>query len=190
MISRVSYSTPLPMENVVDKYKGMLASELRDELKLQRTELVNICLNFTADFNKSSLIRASSAFLAKSIYLIGKKKINMRGTVGLHHLEDIMHSTDLSPVIEELLENGYTIYPVSTRSDSSSVSVFDAIFPEKTAFVYGEECCELSNEVIQLCNGPAIAVNLPGSSRELNTAQSSAVLMAEYSRQHGQAALS
>lgn len=171
------------MENVLDGQKGRLASDLRDELKPQRTELVNICLNFTADFNKSSLIRASSAFLAKSIYLVGKKRINMRGTVGLHHLEDIRHSLDLAPVVDSLIEEGYTVYPISIRSDHNPTSIFDVNFPSRSAFIYGEEGLEISAETVQLCNGPAIAVNLPGATRSLNTAQSAAVLMAEHMRQ-------
>lgn len=186
MISRISYSTPLPMENVIDGHKGRLASELREELESQRTELVNICLNFTADFNKSSLIRASSAFLARSVYLVGKKRINMRGTVGLHHLEDIRHSVELAPVVERLIEDGYTVYPVSVRSAHTPTSVFDVSFPARSAFIYGEEGLEIFAEAIELCNGPAIAVNLPGATRALNTAQSAAVLMAEYNRQHRQ----
>lgn len=171
------------MENVLDRHKGRLANELRDELEGQRNDLVNICLNFTADFNKSSLIRASSAFLAKSVYLIGKKRINMRGTVGLHHLEDIRHSADLAPVVEGLIAEGYIVYPVSVRSAHSPVSIFDVSLPKRSAFLYGEEGCGFSVEAVQLCNGPAIAVNLPGSTRSLSTAQSAAVLMAEHMRQ-------
>lgn len=176
--------------NVIDYYKGWETEEIKADLDTRRTPLVNICMNLTGDFNKSSIIRANNTFLGRKVYIVGKRKIDPRGSVGTKNYEHVDHSPDLAPVIENLIAEGYTVCPVDNILEYHPQNLFDTELPEKVAFVYGEEGLGLSQEAIELCNGPMIAIQMYGSVRSLNVAQCAAVLMAEYSRQHGQAALS
>lgn len=183
-------SDQLDTRNVIDYFKGMADEEIRADLDSRRTPLVNICMNLSSDFNKSSVIRANNAFLGRKVYIVGRKRYDVRGAVGTRHYEHVDHSETLAPVIEELIAEGYLVCAVDNIESYSPVNLFDLKLPEKVAFVYGEEGLGLSAEAIELCNGPMIAVQMHGSVRSLNVAQCAAVLMAEYSRQHGQIALS
>lgn len=176
--------------NVIDYYKGWELDEIKADLDTRRTPLVNICMNLGSDFNKSSVVRANNAFLGRKVFIVGKKKIDPRGSVGTRHYEHVEHSPELAPVIEGLIAEGYSVCPVDNIESYNPKNLFDVELPEKVAFVYGEEGLGLSSEAIELCNGPMIAVQMYGSVRSLNVAQCAAVLMAEYSRQHGQRSLS
>lgn len=147
-------------------------------------------MNLTNDFNKSAVVRANNSFLGRKVVLVGKKKIDARGSVGTRNYEHIEHSVELDPVIEALISEGYTVFPIDNIEAHSPVNLFDVEFPVKSAFLYGEEALGLSDEAIALCNGSMVAIQMYGSVRSLNVSQSAAVLMAEYSRQHGQQALS
>lgn len=176
--------------NLIDYFKHSSEAEIRADLDSRRTPLVNICMNLTNDFNKAAVVRANNAFLGRKVYMVGRRKYDIRGTVGTRHYEHVEHSEELAPVIESLIAEGYTVCAVDNIESYGPVNLFDVELPEKVAFVYGEEGLGLSAESIALCNGPMIAVQMYGSVRSLNVGQCAAVLMAEYSRQHGQAALS
>ena len=176
--------------NIIDYFKHSSEEEIRADLDSRRTPLVNICMNLTSDFNKSAVIRANNAFLGRKVVIVGRRRYDVRGAVGTRHYEHVDHSVELAPVIEELIAEGYTVCPIENLPEYEPQNLFDLELPEKVAFVYGEEGLGLSAESIELCNGPMIQVQMYGSVRSLNVAQCAAVLMAEYSRQHGQRALS
>jgi tRNA(Leu) C34 or U34 (ribose-2'-O)-methylase TrmL len=62
--------------------------------------------------------------------------------------------------------------------------VFDAIFPWKSAFFFGEEMEGLLQEDIDVCNGPTIYIPQYGSVRSINVAQAAAIVNYEYAKQH------
>lgn len=181
MISLISYTTDKPMHNVIDSLKGLSAAEVKSELSARRSNLINVCMNHTDDFNKSSVIRASNAFLCKEIILVGKKKFDRRGSLGLHHLETVKHVQTLEECVAELHEAGYTVFAVDNTPEINPTAVYDVDLPELSAFVYGEEQAGLSAESVALCDA---AIFLPqyGSVRSLNVAQAAAVMMSEYTR--------
>lgn len=172
--------------NVIDYFKHSSEEEIRADLDSRRTPLVNICMNLTGDFNKAAVVRANNAFLGRKVYMVGRRKYDIRGTVGTRHYEHVEHSEELAPVVESLIAEGYLVCAIDNIESYSPVNLFDLELPEKVAFLYGEEGLGLSAESIALCNGPMIAIRQYGSVRSLNVGQAAAVLMAEYSRQHGQ----
>lgn len=172
--------------NVTDFYKSWELEEIKADLDRRRTPLVNICMNLSSDFNKSSVIRSNNAFLGRKVYIVGKRRYDVRGAVGTRHYEHVEHSEELAPLIESLIAEGYVVCAVDNIPEYSPQNLFDVELPEKVAFLYGEEGLGLSAEAIELCNGPMIQVQMYGSVRSLNVAQCAAVLMAEYSRQHHQ----
>ena len=169
--------------NVIDEYKDKLMSEICETLDEKRTPLINICMNLTGDFNKASVIRANNAFIAKEVWIVGKRKFDRRGTVGTHHFEHVVFAEDLNG-LPTLIDEGYTIFPVDNNPEYEPVPVFEVTLPEKTAFIYGEEMLGLSLEVIESCNGQALYIPQYGSVRSLNVAQAAAIMMYEYTRQH------
>lgn len=169
--------------NVVDVYKSWTLAEIRADLDKKRKPFVNIFMNLTNDFNKASGIRANNAFLGSHVYLVGKRHYNRVGSVGTHRYEHVSTADTLAEVIDLLHADGYTVYAVDNLPEYDPKNVWDVEFPEKTAFVYGEEQRGLQVEDIELCDDMVYAAQV-GSVRSLNVAQAAAVFMAEYSRQH------
>lgn len=170
--------------NVQDFYKSMAQDEIIADLQSRRTPLVNICMNFTSDFQKGAVVRANNAFLGSKVVIVGRRKYNVKGAVGTQHYEHVEHSPELEPVVASLVAEGYSVHPVDNIESHNPVNLYDYKLPLKSAFVYGEEGAGLSEESIALCNAPMLSISMPGSVRSLNVGQAAAVLMAEYSRQH------
>lgn len=170
--------------NTVDAYKDKMTSEIRATLDEQRSEMVNICMNLSSDFNKSSVVRASNAFLGQEVWIVGNRKFDRRGAVGTHHYEHIKYSPDYQELFDHLIADGYTIFPVDNREEFNPKVINEMIFPAKSAFLYGEEMLGLDDDVIKACNGDMIYIRQRGSVRSLNVAQAAAVTMCFYDSQH------
>lgn len=182
--------------NVADEFKGMTVDAIRLEMQKRRTPLVNIAMNLTSDFNKSSVLRAANSFAAREFILVnrvndqnptsiqGIKKFDKRGAVGMTHYETVRHTTDWKALFVEFREQGYTIFAVDNNIDfAEPQAIYNTTFPEKTVFVYGEEGLGLSEEMLRASDA---MVYIPqfGVVRSLNISQAAAVCMYEYSRQH------
>lgn len=183
MISTITYTTNALSKNAVDKFQNMEAHQIREAIANGRSELVNVCMNLTSDFNKSSIVRSSNAFLCRETIFVGGKNYDRRGTVGTHHFEVIKHADTLEETVEYLHAEGYTVWAVDNLPDHNPQSIYDVELPLKSAFVYGEEQRGLSEDEIALCDG-MLYIPQRGVVRSLNVAQAAAVMMAEYHRQN------
>jgi len=169
--------------NVVDSYKGLPIEDIRADLIAKRSQMINIYMNLSNDFNKASAIRASNVFLGKEVYLVGKRRYDRRGAVGTQNFETIFHADTFEEVFAKLKADGYTFFAVDNILEYEPKNLWDVEFPEKSVFVYGEEKLGLSAEVIEMCDD-MIYIASQGSVRSLNVSAASSVIMAEYSRQH------
>jgi tRNA G18 (ribose-2'-O)-methylase SpoU len=170
--------------NVADEYRHIQdVVTLRAELAKKRHQFVNVCMNLTSDFNKGTIIRTANAFLARETWLVGNRKFNPRGTVGTHHYETIKHADDWAEARDILRADGYTLYAVDNIYGFDPVSLYEVEFPEKSAFIYGEEQAGLAEDVIRDCDA-MVYIPMQGSVRSLNAASAAAIVMSEYIRQH------
>lgn len=172
--------------NVVDKYRNYLVEQIRLDLDTQRGSLINVCVNTNSDFNLSSVIRSGNAMGVRATVIAGTKRWDRRGAVGTHTYEHVLHTPDVFALIEALIEDGYTVIPVDNTPALHPQSIFNTEFPEKTAFLYGEEGPGLDFEVAAACNHPAVYLPQGGSTRSLNVACAATTFMYEYSRQNPQ----
>ena len=67
--------------NVINKYKDWVNAEIRADLQKNRSQCVNIFINLSGDFNKASAIRSHNAFLGKEVYIVGRRRYDIRGAV-------------------------------------------------------------------------------------------------------------
>lgn len=181
-VRKYDISNAVP-NNVRDDFKGMTIENIRDELEGNRLPVVSVCMNLTSDFNKSSIVRASNAFLGKEVFIVGKRKLDRRGAVGTLHYENIRMCPDIDEVINYLRENDYTIFAVDNTPEFNATPVYDVDMPVKTAFIYGEEQLGLSPDVVAKCDA-AVYIPQYGSVRSLNVAQAAAIMLSEYTRRH------
>jgi len=186
MITKYSYGEhcqDLAKRNVLDKYKTWLDEEIRADLELNRSPMVNIFVNLQGEYNKASAIRSHNAFLGKEVYIVGRRRYDVRGAVGTNHYETIYHADDLREVVDKLHGEGYTIFAVDNIEKYNPENIFDVQFPIKSAFLYGEEGDGLSKRSIQMCDR-MIYIQQYGSVRSLNVASAASIIMYEYTKQY------
>ena len=169
-------------KNTIDIYKSWMEKEIRADLDKRRTESILIFSNFQHNLNIACGIRSNNAFLGKSVYVIGKRRYDKRGSVGCHHYENVYHADTLQEVTEYLHSLGYTIYAVDNIMEYNPVNLFDEKLPKKSAFVFGEEGTGLSKEEIEMCD-KMLYIGMYGSVRSLNVASAATVVEYEYSKQ-------
>ncbi len=168
-------------KNTIDIYKNWMEKEIRADLDKRRTESVLIFNNFQHNINIACGIRSNNAFLGKSVYIIGRRRYDKRGSVGVHHYEHVYHSDTLEEVVDYLHSLGYIIYAVDNIMEYHPVNILEEDFPKKSAFVFGEEGNGLSKSEIELCDR-MVYIEMFGSVRSLNVACAAAVVEYEYSR--------
>ncbi|GAK31495.1 RNA methyltransferase [Weissella oryzae SG25] len=183
--------------NVTDEFKSFENDEIRAALDGRRGKLVTILQNLSHDFNKGTAIRNTNAFSGRKVIFLnsenrtvvdskeGVKKYDTRGAVGAHHYEHIEHHviTDFQTVFDELHGEGYTIFAVDNIPEYNPENVFDVEFPEKSAFVFGEEQLGLADDIIKAADR-MIYLPQSGSVRSLNVSVAHGIIMAFYTKQH------
>lgn len=185
MITKYSYGQNKIIsgnENVIDYYKGQLAEEVRADLQPRRTDCVMILQHINYNINIGTVIRSNNAFLGKEVYVVGRRRLDRRGSCGTLHYENVYHCDDLEEVIEYLHSLGYTIYAVDNIMEYNPENIADIRFPKKSAFLFGEEGPGLSKREIELCD-KMVYIQMFGSVRSLNVACAATVVEYEYSRQ-------
>jgi tRNA G18 (ribose-2'-O)-methylase SpoU len=181
--------------NVADEFKGMSTDAIRLAMQPRRTQLINVAMNLTHEFNKSACLRAAEAHGSKLFVFVNKvndqdptnpegvRKWDKRGAVGMANYHNIRHTVDWKALFAEYRAEGYAIYAVDNNIAFGEPQViYNTTFPEKTMFVYGEEGLGLSDEMLKACDA---MVYIPqfGVVRSLNISQAAAICMYEYSRQ-------
>ncbi|MDR3190762.1 MAG: TrmH family RNA methyltransferase [Lactobacillaceae bacterium] len=183
--------------NVTDYYKNMADEAIRADLDQHRSQAVSVMQNLTHDFNKATAVRNSNAFATRKLIFMnpinesfpdrveGSKKWDRRGSVGTYNYEHIEHHrvTDYQMVFDTLHEEGYTIYAVDNIDEYAPQNLFTVTFPEKSAFVFGEEQIGLADELIKAADA-MVYIPQAGSVRSLNVSVAHGIVMAFYAAQH------
>lgn len=185
-ISKYTYGDNVsanPMNNVVDEYKGMNAVEVRELLKDKRKDFISIFQNVGHDLNIATAIRSNNAFCGKEVYIVGRKRFDARGMCGVKHYEELYHADSFLEVFTKLKGEGYTVIAVDNISSYNPKNVFDYIFSQKTAFVFGNESDGLDKDTIDMCDD-MVYIPTSGSVRSLNVSTAASIVMSMYCFQH------
>lgn len=181
--------------NVIDEFKGLPTGFIRATMQERRVPAINVAMNLTHDFNKSTTIRSGEAFCFQEFVFVnrvnnmeptnpeGAKRWDKRGSVGMQNYANIRHTVDWAALFAEYREQGYRIFAVDNIPAYNPTIVYDAKLPEKSVFVYGEESLGLSQEVIEACD-EMVYIDHTGIPRSLNVASAASICMYEYSRQN------
>lgn len=170
-------------QNVIDRYKGMAAAAIKDDLDTRRGQMVSVFQNLGSDFNKATALRTHNAMGGKLVVFTGKRKVDRRGMVGQHHYTHATHGEDALEVVRALQQDGYFVMGVDNQPEWDPKPIQKWEFPLKTAFVYGEEKLGLPDEVLEACDG-TLYIPMAGSVRSLNVASCAAMVMYAYQLQH------
>lgn len=196
-MSDIDLTRSADYRNVTDFYKGKSDDKIRSDLDQRRGEMISIMQNLSHDFNKASAVRNSNAFgMRKLIFLNpenpaipdapeGIKKWDRRGSLGTQNYEHIEHRrvTDYQAVFDQLHADGYTIYAVDNTLGYQPQSLYNVIFPVKSAFLFGEERLGLADDLIATADA-MIYIPQYGSVRSINVSVAHGIIAAFYASQH------
>jgi len=196
-MSDIDLSRSNDYRNVTDYFKGQSDEYIRDTLNSRRGKMVAIMQNLSHDFNKASAVRNCNAFgMRKLIFLNpenrthmddpeGAKKWDRRGALGTQNYESIEHHrvTDYQEVFDQLHDEGYTIYAVDNTPGYNPQSLYKMAFPEKSAFLFGEEQLGLADDLIEAADA-MVYIPQYRSVRSVNVSVANGIIAAFYASQH------
>lgn len=176
---------PGPQEdvrNIIDVYRHCHTECIKNALNQDRTEMVAVAQNIAGDFNLATMMRNFNAFSGKEFWIVGRKKWDRRGAVGVNHYEHIGHSSLMSDALAELRGLGYTIVAVDNVPgyEDKTVEISKILnYPPKTAFVFGEEQLGLDKETLDKAD-LILYIGMTGSVRSLNVGTASGIVFNDY----------
>lgn len=164
--------------NIKEEYRWWDHTRIVEHLSSTQSEMLSIFLNLTGDFNISSGIRANLWFNTSGVYIVGSKKWDRRGAVGSHNYLPTTYEPDIASLITYLREEqGYRVVAAEITDDA--ISLPDYKWSPKSAVIFGEEGCGVSEEVLDACDD-VVCIPGNGSVRSLNVSQSAGIFSYDY----------
>lgn len=160
--------------NIINYYKYWETEAIKADLDQKRNNFSILITNHFNDFNIGSVIRNSNAFLAKTIYMLGRKRFDARGTVGTHHYEKIVHLDSLDE-----LDKSFKLIAFDDLAEAKPLDEYNWDFNTHTVMCFGQESIGLTKEVIEKCHDK-VYIKQFGSVRSLNVGCASGIAMYDY----------
>ena len=168
--------------NVVDFYKYWTDDAIRADLDEKRHNFSVLVTNFIRDFNLSTVIRCSNAFLAKNVIIYGSKQYDRRGTIGTHHYTNFKHVKEIES-LDGILEDSVMI-GINNLENSIPIEDYKWDYNKHIIMAFGEESVGLRPEVIERCS-EILYIKQYGTVRSLNVGCASAIAMFSYMQKKG-----
>lgn len=167
--------SPHDRRNVIDHYKYWEHEAIVADLDARRSELVVVCENFAYDFNISTVVRNSNAFLCNCVWIVGRKKFDRRGACGTHKYEHIHHAESIDEVISNY--DGHRTVAVDNVDSAQTIS--DYRWWQRSIIVLGQEQIGVSNNSLARADD-IVFIPQTGSTRSINVGSASAIAMYDY----------
>jgi tRNA G18 (ribose-2'-O)-methylase SpoU len=168
------HANPNDTRNIIDHYWYWKQEAIKADLDSKRHNFSILCSNLYNDFNVSCVVRLSNAFLAKELYIYGRRRFDKRGTVGTHHYERlkfIPNETDLN-----ILDN-YNCVGVDNIEGATPIEDFQ--YPDNVLLCFGQEQVGLPPEILAKCKS-TIYIKQYGSVRSLNVACAAGIVLQDW----------
>ena len=180
--------------NVHDSYKNLSVEELKALSDTTRLPYSICLMNLEHDLNIGNCIRSAHIFGAETVYIFGRRRYDLRSTVGANHYTNIIkydfdEITDLDAISKSFnnMINKYDLMPMLIEKTDRSIDIdtmgewlSDADSGNKPCLVFGNE-----NSGIPSClTDKYYCFHIPqrGVIRSLNVASAASVAMYEISK--------
>lgn len=162
--------------NITNFFKYWTDDAIKTNLDTKRHNFSILVQNVIKDFNLSTIIRSSNAFLAKEVIIYGRKQYDRRGTVGTHNYENIKH---VKNVDELKFPSNYFIIGVDNIDNAKPIETYSYPTDKHILFVFGEENIGLTDELKAICHD-FIYIKQYGSVRSLNVGSAASIIMFDF----------
>ncbi len=157
-----------------------------DFKRTEKIPVVVILDNIRSLSNIGSFFRTSDAFLIKKIYLCGitaqpphreirKTALGATDSMDWEYRESIVH------LINELIDQDYTIVGVEQTSESVFLQDFDIYTGHSYALIFGNEVNGISDEILPLLHS-AVEIPQSGTKHSFNVAVSAGIVLWEFAK--------
>lgn len=169
--------------NVIDYYKEWENDQIKADLDTRRLPFAVGLENISGDFNKSTIIRSSNAFLAKESWIIGSKRWDRRGAVGTHNYIHLKYAPSLDhiylhePHIRDMRW-------VAVDNVPGAIPITDYEWKPDTFMIFGEESRGVSPMALGMADDVVMIPQL-GSVRSLNVGVAGGIIMYDYASKLG-----
>jgi len=160
---------------VRDEFKGMAPEEIKRDLDGRRFRFGVLVANLVYDFNLGTIIRNANAFLAREVFLYGRKKADLRGAMGAHVYENPVHVPDVAALRARAA--GYTL--VCFEEAPRSVPLPEFSWPHSPLMVFGQEGPGVPDELQAACEH-TVQIPLYGSMRSINVGVAAGIAMHDW----------
>jgi tRNA G18 (ribose-2'-O)-methylase SpoU len=164
--------------NVIDYYKEWENDQIKADLDTRRLPFIIGLENISGDFNKSTIIRSSNAFLAKQSWIIGNKRWDRRGAVGTHNYIHLKYAPSLDyiylhePHIRDMRW-------VAVDNVPGAIPITQYEWKPETFMIFGEESRGISPMALGMAEDVVMIPQL-GSVRSLNVGVAGGIVMYDY----------
>jgi tRNA G18 (ribose-2'-O)-methylase SpoU len=164
--------------NVCDHYKYWNHDAIIADQDKNRSDMIVVAENFGNDFNISTVIRSSNAFLCNQVVILGRRKWDRRGACGMHNYEHVKFSLS----IEEVAKSSPNHTVVAFDNVPGAKSIYEYDWNKKSILILGQESIGISPESMKAAHD---VVYIPqwGAVRSLNVGSAATVAMAFYRKQ-------
>lgn len=148
--------------------------------------VIAVLENIRSAYNVGSVFRTADAFLIEGIYITGytctppHKEIK-KTALGAEETVNWQHFTNAALAIEQLKNEGYTIFAIEQAENSIELQQLQFTKIEKVAVIFGNEVSGVEQSTIALCDG-IIEIPQLGMKHSLNIATAAGVVLWEIVR--------
>lgn len=166
---------------VRDEYKGMAPEEIRAALDAKRFPFAVCVANIEYDFNLGTIIRNANAFLAREVVICGRRKMDLRGAMGSHVYENVVHVRDAEELGAHARERGYAM--VCFEEAPGAVPLAEFQWPPDPLMIFGQEGPGIPAEVRALADA-TVFIPLFGSMRSINVGVAAGIAIYDWHARH------
>lgn len=163
--------------NVIDFYKYWETEAILADLNKKRHNFTVLCSNLYNDFNLSTIIRNSNAFLAKEVVIYGRKQWDRRGAVGTQNYTNFKYTNNLEDLKD--LFNSSVVVGIDNLENSEPIDSFEWPSDRHVVMIFGQEQVGIPDELIAFCDH-LVYIRQYGSVRSLNVGCASSIAMYDY----------
>jgi len=167
--------------NLIDHFKYWSHDAVRAALDARRHPFAVVLENFAYDFNVATAIRNANAFLAREVWIVGRRRWDRRGAQGTHRYEHVHRAGTTGDAVRGLRAEGYRVVAVDNVEGAADLMRFR--WPARAAMVFGQEQIGVSPEALGLADH-VVYIPQYGSTRSINVGTASGIAMYAWAAQH------
>lgn len=166
--------------NIIDFYKYWETEAIKADLDKKRNNFSVLCCNIVGDFNLSTIVRNSNAFLGKEVLIYGKRNWDRRGAVGTQNYTDFKRFRAVDD-LDSLKEHVRGCHVVGVDNVDGALRIDEYTWPKDkhVVMVFGEEGNGISDDLLDICDD-LVYIEQLGSVRSLNVGTASGIAMYSY----------